>query len=115
MHGNTCPVCSGHVMTYQHFFWKHEPFTHATCGTCTVALRRSRTVFLSLPCLLLFIGGALLLVLRLYHATVLSKDAGLFIGVAVVVAGALLTNYLSFRFVGWAPATALPRTPRGDA
>jgi hypothetical protein len=41
MPANTCPVCSGEIMTYRRFLKKAEPSGIAVCQCCGARLQRS--------------------------------------------------------------------------
>jgi hypothetical protein len=102
-------------MKYADFFWRHEPFTSAKCSQCGIPLRRSRSVFLVLPSLVLALGVAIPSALHLSDAAALSKPAGILIAVGLFVAGVLLTNVLAYHFVGWVPKEAPAPSYNDDA
>jgi hypothetical protein len=104
MAANDCPRCGKPVMTYGRFLREAEPTRVSPCGSCGAPLRRRGTVWLLLLAMaaLLPVAGVPIWLevgrggLALWQAIAMS--------LVHLVAWVLLTSYLGFRLVGWAPA-----------
>ncbi len=103
MKGNNCPRCGKQVMTYENFFWKHEPYKTAECGSCGARLRRNRRVFLLLPSLAAFTAIILSGAFWLWRSDSIPKAFILFSTIILFVGGAMLTNFMGYAWAGWIP------------
>lgn len=101
MRGNICPKCGKPVMTYEDFFWKHEPYKSACCTSCGVELARSRKVFFILPSFALYAFIIIFAAVRVFTTGVAPKGLALFSAIILFVFGAFLANYLGYAAVGW--------------
>jgi len=115
MAANTCPICSGEIMTYRRFLKEAEPSGISVCQCCGARLMRSR----SAPILLVLTGlGAILLaVLLILLAT---RNAFPVWGTVVAILGlcvafALMAAHLGWRLAGWVIVTeGILRQPMGS-
>lgn len=114
MDGNKCPKCGNAVMTYGRFFREAEPYKKAGCGSCGIQLRRDPKVyFFLLPMIVV------LWILCWYLVTSLT-DTGTVLWiilpllVILLALWAVVTNYISWRYIGWIVADEDKKTPQTD-
>ncbi len=94
---NSCPICSGEIMTYKRFLKEAEPSGVSVCQCCGARLRRSRgasplLVFLGL-------GAAALSALAVREAISIAASTAI---VAALAGGyVLLVTLLGRRLAGW--------------
>ena len=101
MNGNLCPKCGNAVMPYKRFIREAEPYKTSNCENCGATLRRNPTVFL-----FLFVMLVVLCIDCLSVFFALTKAGASFWIILTVIIVTLaiwvvITNYLSWRFIGW--------------
>jgi len=98
---NSCPICSGEIMTYKRFLKEAEPSGVSVCQCCGARLRRSRGA----SPLLVFLGlGAAALSALAVHLAVreaISIAASTAIVAALAGGYVLLVTLLGRRLAGW--------------
>ncbi|MFA6455714.1 MAG: hypothetical protein WCW40_02740 [Bacteroidota bacterium] len=108
MNPNICPHCGKEVMPYKRFLKEAEPFKISACGNCNTPLKRSPRVFLYLVGMMIalaVIAGPLVALLKSSHANGYVIWGLLILLLAFWV---ILTNYLSWRYIGWVPVNKSP-------
>jgi len=101
MNGNICPHCGKEVMSYNRFFREAEPYKISLCSHCNARLKRSPKVYLHIGIMSLLI---VLIGSPMYIAMIKLHMSDIFIWIVMIllfIAWVILTNYLSWRFIGW--------------
>jgi hypothetical protein len=104
MNGNICPQCGKDVMPYGRFLREAEPYKISKCGNCNTKLKRSPRVYL---CLLIMLLILIAISLPLFHTMIAANISYAVICPVLIVffiCWVLLTNYLSWKYIGWAIA-----------
>ncbi|MFA5831852.1 MAG: hypothetical protein WDA22_00110 [Bacteroidota bacterium] len=101
MNGNICPQCGNVVMSYRQFFREAEPYKISLCSHCNARLKRSPKVYLHIgvmSLLIVVIGTPLYVTMLKAH---ISDTIIWFTMILCFACWVLLTNYLSWRIIGW--------------
>jgi hypothetical protein len=104
MTGNTCPSCGKPVMAYIRFLRQMEPRKTISCGSCGTRIRLRTGVYAILVAMYLFLGViSVVPTMMMMNARV---RVAVFLPAALVWAclWAVVTNFLSWRFIPWVPA-----------
>jgi uncharacterized protein (DUF983 family) len=113
MKGNTCPNCSKPVMPYLRFLKEMEPRKTTSCNSCGAQLRLRTGVYGFLIVMMIFL--AVISVVPTIFMMKARVRFAVFWPTAVLWAllWALVTNYLSWRFIAWVPAGEPAKDPGG--
>ena len=101
MAANSCPICSGEIMTYRRFLKASEPSAISVCQCCGARLKRHHATHKRFSAAALgVLGGAVLLLFLAYREvlppwTAVALILGLCAGFALAVAS------LGWRPRGW--------------
>ncbi|HTX18702.1 MAG TPA: hypothetical protein VMG34_08575 [Bacteroidota bacterium] len=101
MNGNVCPNCGKPVMSYWRFVREAEPYKISKCGSCGIELKRSPKVYLFLAGMIVILAALSIPLFVAMAATRMVWWISWFLALLWLACWALVTNHLSWRYIGW--------------
>ena len=116
MNGNVCPNCGKPVMSYWRFVREAEPYKTSKCGSCSIDLKRSPKVYLFLAAMVIILAAISIPLFLAMAATRMAWWVSWLLAFLWLACWALVTNHLSWRYVGWVVASQdTGQTPKAAA